>query len=83
MGLWSNGRLLSGTLFPSKVINSGGSGRNYIRNSGSGPLSLPLQGSALNFASCNFAAAILNSGPILRPQLSVAGRNSIETNIPN
>jgi hypothetical protein len=66
-----------------KVINSGGSGRNCTRNSGSGPLPLPLWGSALNFASCNFAAAILNSGPILRPQLHVAGRNSMEANIPN
>jgi hypothetical protein len=68
---------------PYNVINSGGSGRNYTRNSGSGPLPLPLWGSALNFASCNFAVAILNSGLILRPQLHVADRNSIETNIPN
>jgi hypothetical protein len=50
-----------------KVINSDGSGRNCTRNSGSSPLPLPLWGSALNFASWNFAAAILNSGPILRP----------------
>jgi hypothetical protein len=66
-----------------KVINSGGSGRNCTRNSGSGPLPLPLWGSALNFASWNFAAAILNSRPILRPQLRVAGRHSMEANIPN
>jgi hypothetical protein len=66
-----------------KVINSGGSGRNCTRNSGSGLLPLPLRGSALNFAPWNFAAAILNSGPILQPQLPVAGRNSMEANIPN
>jgi hypothetical protein len=67
----------------SKVINSSGSGRNSTRNSGSGLLPLPLRGSALNFASSNFTAAILNSGPILRPQLHVAGCNSMEANIPN
>jgi hypothetical protein len=42
----------------------------------------PLQGSALNFAAWNFAAAILNSGAILRPQLHVESRNSVEANNP-
>jgi hypothetical protein len=42
----------------------------------------PLQGSALNFAAWNFAAAILNSGAILRPQLHVASHNSVEANNP-
>jgi hypothetical protein len=36
--------------------------------------------SVLNFAAWNFAAAILNSGAILRPQLHVASRNSVEAN---
>jgi hypothetical protein len=65
-----------------KVINSGGSGRNCGRNNGSGPLPQLLQGSALNFAVWNFAAAILNSGAILRPQLHVASHNSVEANNP-
>jgi hypothetical protein len=62
----------------SKLINSGGSGGN----SGSSPLPQPLQGSALNFVIWNFAAAILNSGTILRPQLHVASCNSVEANNP-
>jgi hypothetical protein len=60
------------------VINSG-TGRNCGHNN----VPLPLWGSALNFAAWNFAAAIINSGAILWPQLHVAGRNSIETKNPN
>jgi hypothetical protein len=50
-------------------------------NSGQ-PSPQPLQGSALNFATWNFAVAILNSGTILRPQLHVASCNSVEANNP-
>jgi hypothetical protein len=65
------------------VINSGSSSRNCGHNSGSGPLPLPLWGSVLNFVTWNFAAAIMNSRMILRPQLHVAGRNSVEAKNPN
>ena len=63
-----------------KVINSGGSGRNCGRNSGSIPLPLPLRGSALNFTAWNFAAAILSSGRYCGLQLHIAGHNSVEAN---
>ena len=64
----------------SKLINSGGNGRNYGCNSGNVLLVLPLRGSALNFTAWNFTAAILNSKRYCGPQLHVAGRSSIEAN---
>lgn len=52
-------KIINEVLTIAKVINSGGSGRN----SGSGPLPLPLWGSGMDVAPYNIAAAIAGSGP--------------------
>lgn len=56
-------KIINEVLTIAKVINSGGSGRYSGRNSGSGPLPLPLWGSGMDVAPYNIAAAIAGSGP--------------------